>query len=413
MYSESTIARRQVLQFNPAKVFLVLTIFCLITIAVYKVRLRQSLASAPRLSSTARNINAREIELPKISVIIPAYNEAENINDCITAVLDSTQLLDTQLEVWVVDDQSTDETLLLVKSLQELFNDPRLFVLPGQPRPTNQIWVGKNWACTQGVKQARGEFLLFIDADVRLKSNAIETAVQKAQQEQTALLSLAPGIVCSSFAEWLVQPIMVNNLAIAQDFGAVNDRNTEAALAAGPFMLFRRSAYEQLGGHEAVADCVVEDIELARRTKAAGLKLLYLLGAEFLSVQMYRSWAALWEGWTKNLYLGAQRNVWLIFLLAFTMLAIYPLPWLCLAAISYKSLTGAVNALDILAIGLAVSAIFFHYDLRRTSSEASQLPTDYWWLGGVGGTIIAVLALVSVIKTETGWGWTWRGRALK
>ena len=413
MYSESTIARRQVLQFNPAKVFLVLTIFCLITIAVYKVRLRQSLASAPRLSSTARNINAREIELPKISVIIPAYNEAENINDCITAVLDSTQLLDTQLEVWVVDDQSTDETLLLVKSLQELLNDPRLFVLPGQPRPTNQIWVGKNWACTQGVKQARGEFLLFIDADVRLKSNAIETAVQKAQQEQTALLSLAPGIVCSSFAEWLVQPIMVNNLAIAQDFGAVNDRNTEAALAAGPFMLFRRSAYEQLGGHEAVADCVVEDIELARRTKAAGLKLLYLLGAEFLSVQMYRSWAALWEGWTKNLYLGAQRNVWLIFLLAFTMLAIYPLPWLCLAAISYKSLTGAVNALDILAVGLAVNAIFFHYDLRRTSSEASQLPTDYWWLGGVGGTIIAVLALVSVIKTETGWGWTWRGRALK
>ncbi len=405
---------------------LVLTIVSLITIVVYGSRLRHSLASAPRLSATAQSSGfyaanvaeagespaAYEKEFPKISVIIPAYNEAENIHECITAVLNSTQLQDTQLEVWVVDDQSTDETLLLAQSLQELLNDPRLFVLPGQPRPADLPWVGKNWACSQAVELALGEFLLFIDADVRLKPRAIETAVQKAQLEQTALLSLAPGIVCGSFAEWLVQPIMVNNLAIALDFEAVNDPSTESALAAGPFMLFRRSAYEQLGGHRAVANCVIEDVELARRTKTAGLKLLYLLGAELVSVQMYRSWESLWEGWTKNLYLGAQRNAWLIFLLVFTMLAIYPLPWLCLAAVGYKFLSGIVNFLDLLAAVLALSTIFFHYDLRRVSGEASQIPMDYWWLSGVGGIIVAALALTSIVKTETGWGWTWRGRSL-
>jgi cellulose synthase/poly-beta-1,6-N-acetylglucosamine synthase-like glycosyltransferase len=394
-------------------VILVLAALSLIAIAIYRQKLRHSLAEAPQLHSMQGNISYLEVGFPRISVIIPAYNEAENIQDCVTAVLNSTQLSDTQLDVWVVDDQSTDDTLLLVQSLQELLDDRRLKVLTGQPRPTDEIWVGKNWACTQGVEQAKGEFLLFIDADVRLKPDAIETAVQKAQLEQIDLLSLAPGIICGCFSEWLVQPLMVNNLAVGQDFGAVNDPKSEVAFAAGPFMLFRRSAYEQLGGHRAVADRVVEDVELARRTKAAGLKLSYLLGGQFISVQMYRSWQALWEGWTKNLYLGAQRNAGSMFYLAFAMLVIYPLPWVCLAAVGYKFLAGMVNPLDLLAASLAAIAIFFHYDLRRMSSGVSQIPTDYWWLSGVGGTIIAALALASVIKTETGWGWTWRGRALK
>ncbi|MGC1396850.1 MAG: glycosyltransferase family 2 protein, partial [Coleofasciculaceae cyanobacterium] len=260
---------------------------------------------------------------------------------------------------------------------------------------------------------AKGEFLLFIDADVRLKPQAIETAIQKAQLEGSDLFSLAPAITCGCLAEWLVQPLMVNNLAVGQDFQAVNDPETDVAFAAGPFMLFRRTAYEKLGGHRAVKSQVVEDVELARRTKAAGLRLSYLLGGEFVSVRMYRSFSALWEGWTKNLYMGARRNIKPMFDLAAAMLIIYPLPWLCLAGVAYKSWLGVGNGLDLVAAGLAIVAIFFHYYLRLLSSQVSQLSLDYWWLGSVGGTIIAAMALVSVFKTETGWGWTWRGRALK
>jgi hypothetical protein len=112
-------------------VILVLTIVSLIMIAIYGSRLRHSLASAVMLSPTASRLNLMEAQFPKVSVIIPVYNEAENIHECITAVLDSTQLPRSQLEVLVVDDQSTDETLLLAQSLQELLNDPRLFVLAG------------------------------------------------------------------------------------------------------------------------------------------------------------------------------------------------------------------------------------------------------------------------------------------
>lgn len=382
----------------------------LIAIAIYGSKLRNSLACAPQLHVIEPNLDAFD-PLPTVSVIIPAYNEAENICDCITAVLSSTQL--PELDVWVVDDQSTDDTLLLAQSLQELLKDSRLHILPGQPRPTEEIWVGKNWACTQGFEQAKGDFLLFIDADVRLKPQAIETAIQKAQLEASDLLSLAPAITCGCLAEWLVQPLMVNNLAVGQDFQAVNDPETDVAFAAGPFMLFRRTAYEKLGGHRAVKSQVVEDVELARRTKAAGLRLSYLLGGEFVSVRMYRSFSALWEGWTKNLYMGAERNIKPMFDLAAAMLIIYPLPWLCLMAVAYKSWLGVGNWLDLIAAGLAIVAISFHYYLRLLSSQVSQLSLDYWWLGSVGGTIIAAMALVSVFKTETGWGWTWRGRALK
>ena len=385
----------------------------LCAIAIYGSRLRNSLACAPQLHAFEPSLSAFDPQFPTVSVIIPAYNEAENIHDCITAVLESTQLTATKLDVWVVDDQSSDDTLLLAQSLQELLKDSRLHVLPGQPRPAEETWVGKNWACCQGFEQAKGDFLLFIDADVRLKPQAIETAVQKAQLEASDLLSLAPAITCGCLAEWLVQPLMVNNLAVGQDFQAVNDPQTDVAFAAGPFMLFRRTAYEKLGGHRAVANQVVEDVELARRTKAAGLRLSYLLGGEFVSVRMYRSFSALWEGWTKNLYMGAQRNIKPMFDLAAAMLIIYPLPWLCLLAVSYKSAVGIVSWLDLIAAGLAIVAIFFHYYLRVLSSQVSQLPLNYWWLGSVGGTIIAAMALVSVFKTETGWGWTWRGRTLK
>jgi GT2 family glycosyltransferase len=110
-------------------------------------------------------------------------------------------------------------------------------------------------------------------------------------------------------------------------------------------MLFRRSAYEQVGGHWAVADQVVEDVELARRVKENGLKLRYVLGLDLAIVRMYSSWSALWEGWTKNLYPGSRRNLRAMINLALIMVVIYPLPWIALIL--------ALLSLNSLIIGLA------------------------------------------------------------
>ncbi|MBR8827929.1 MAG: glycosyltransferase [Gomphosphaeria aponina SAG 52.96 = DSM 107014] len=383
---------------------LTLLLLSLYAIAIYWGKLRSSLRQAPRLTILPHLLAAD----PKISLIIPAYNEAENIEDCIKAVLASTQLNAEKLEVLVVDDQSTDNTLALAKT----FEDPRLTIICGISRPTDKNWVGKNWACTQAAAVATGEFLLFIDADVRLKPKAIETAVNQAEVEKIDLLSLAPAIVCGCLAEWLVQPIMVNCLAVGFDFAQVNDPNTEIAFAAGPFMLFRRAAYEKLGGHAAFAEEVVEDVEMARAIKAAGMKLQLLLGSELMSVRMYRSWGALWEGWTKNIYQGGQRKLGTTLFFALSMVIIYTLPLLCLLGLGSKYLSGNWGRWDYLSLGLGGIALAAHYNLRVMGGKDSHTPPRYWWLSGVGGTVIAAAAITSIIKTETGWGWTWRGRSL-
>lgn len=349
--------------------------------------------------------------LPEIAVVIPAYNEAENIQDCLLAVLNSTD--STQVQVWVVDDQSIDPTLAIVAALQQKLADPRLQVLAGQARPEGEVWVGKNWACAQATQQIEAEFLLFLDADLRLKPGAIETALQVMQSEQVDLLTVLPTIVCGCLGEWLAQPLIISLLAVGLSFAEVNDPESQTVFAVGPFMLFRRSAYEQLGGHSAVASEVVEDVELARRIKQAGLKLKYAVGHDLAAVQMYRSSAALWEGWTKNWYLGSRRN------LSVTLYTAAIVMWTCTApGLGLLWLVGigfysGLNLISGLAIGLAVVSLVLHYFLRCDVERLAAIPTRFWWLTGVGGVFVAAIALASIIKTETGWGWTWRGRSLK
>ncbi|MBE9123065.1 glycosyltransferase [Tychonema sp. LEGE 07199] len=408
-------------------ILLTLLIFSLIVSRAYTKNLRRSVQNAPRTdSSSAQQLQPSTVLFPKVSVIVPAYNEAENIRDCAIAILESTALTEDNLEVLIADDRSTDDTKSIAQTLQQELNDPRLKILAGQPRPTNQYWAGKNWACAQAFQEATGDFLLFIDADVRLKPGAIETAIATAETEKIDLFTCMPALVCECFAEWLVQPLMFNHLAVCFDFTAVNDpAKTDSAFAGGPFMLFRRSAYEKIGGHEAVAGEIVEDVELARRIKRASLKLGLYSGANLASVRMYRSWSALWEGWTKNLYLGANRNWGMMVYMAAIMFFLYPMPWLALGILLVNGeianlitnhqlpITNYQLPITLLTICLSAIVIWSHYTLRRLGAEISECSTKYWWLGGLGGTLIAAIAIGSAIKTETGWGWTWRGRALQ
>lgn len=407
-------------------IILIFLLLSLVALIIATKQLNDVLVSAPRLQNLVTSFQANELaasspaqnselwaDLPKISVIIPAYNEAENIQACVTSILTSTTLPADKLEVWVVDDQSTDETFEIASTLQQQQADPRLKILPGRPRPTDEVWVGKNWACAQVALLADGEFLLFLDADVRLKPGAIETAVTVAEQTQAALLTGWINLVCGCFGEWLAQPLMYNVLLLGFDFNQVNDPASETVFAVGPFMCFRRSAYDKIGGHRAVAREVVEDVELGRRIKQAGLKLHYVLAPDVAEVRMYRSWAALWEGWTKNWYVGCHRNLSIMAYLIVSILVMYTFPWVGLILLVVKGWLYGATALSSLLLVVTLIAIGLHYNLRRLSAKISGMSTRYWWLTGFGGIAVAAIALASIIKTETGWGWTWRGRSLR
>jgi len=373
--------------------------------------LRQSVMKAPRLSLTQSDWEIADSITT--TVIIPVYNEAAQIEDCVRSMLQSSTWTSDRLQVWVVDDQSTDGTLEQLSSLKERLADPRLVVIAGQPRPTNMLWVGKNWACQQAAQQVSSDYLLFLDADVRLNPGAIERAITHVHAHQLDLMTGVLAIDCECWAEWLVQPLIVGVVTAGLPFSEVNDPKSDVVFAAGPFMLFRRVAYKRIGGHRAVCDQVVEDVELARRIQQKGLNLHYVIITDLGTLRMYPSTAALWEGWTKNWHLASHRHLPTSLYGALMVFLLCVVPLLGLVGFSVASAIAPFNLINGLGLAIALFTLSLPYLLRREIQTVAAIPPRYWYLTGIGGIFFLAIIFASIIKTETGWGWTWRGRALQ
>lgn len=399
---------------SPEWGLLLLQIVTLSVSAPYFVVVRQAGRQLPRLvpSSDAETSFLATQTPPRISVIVPAYNEADNIADCVRSILASTHLPESLLEFWVVDDQSTDQTWEILQNLKHELADPRFKLLAGMERPTTEVWVGKNWACLQASNKANGDWLLFLDADVRLKPGAIATALQEALEHQFDFLTCVPAIISGSLVEWLVQPLMFVNLMVAFNSAIVKNPRSPVTFALGPFLLFRRTTYEAIGGHAAVARQVAEDVALARKVKRHGYRLHHVLGPTVAGLRMYRNWAGLWEGWTKVLYVGSNRNLFSMVLLVIVMTSVYTIPWLSLLAALVVLATGHFSV-GTIALLLALVGIALQFQVRNIGSQALGTSMRFWWLQWAGGLLISLMGAVSVIKAWTGWGWTWRGRSLK
>jgi GT2 family glycosyltransferase len=371
---------------------------------------------APRLSPPATPLTEGSL-----TVVVPAYNEAANIGPCLTSLLASAPPCPTW-SVLLVDDGSNDATVAeAIKAVAAAQVPPERFaLLSAGPRPSNERWVGKNWPCTQAIEQqVRSTWVLFIDADVRLQPQTLVRALGQAEREQADLFSLAPRLQCGCLAEWMVQPIMASLVGLGFPIEAVNDPSSPVAFAAGPFMLFRRSAYDAIGGHRALASTVVEDLALARRIKAGGYRLRYALGLDAADLRMYSDLASLWEGWTKNWLLSLDGSVPKALGAAAVVALMFSAPWLIAPA-------GAIAAALLwhlgperwtllpllLSVGVALVGIGLQWGLRLWTRRQFQLPIDHWWLMGAGGLIVAAIGPTSVWRTLTGRGWTWRGRPL-
>ena len=349
-----------------------------------------------------------------LCVVIPAYNEAANIGPCLSSVLAS----DPPCRDWrvlVVDDDSTDATAERARlTAAECEAAELLFELLGAgPRPSGERWVGKNWACTSAMEQVRSHWVLFIDADVRLQPQALRRALAQAMREAADLFSLAPRLGCGCLAEWMVQPIMASLLGLGFPIEATNDPASEVAFAAGPFMLFRRCAYEAIGGHRALASEVVEDLALARGIKAGGFRLRYLLGLDAVDLRMYADLPSLWEGWTKNWLIGLDRDVGKALGAAAVVVLMFSSPWLLLpSAVVLLRLLPQLSFWWLLLLGLSLLGIGQQLALRFWQQRRFDVPLTNWWLMGAGGLLLGAIGPVSVWRTLTGRGWTWKGRQL-
>ncbi len=357
-----------------------------------------------------------------LSVIVPTYNEAARINGCVAALL-ASELQGLSWRLIVADDDSSDGTAEGLETLMAAgaFPSPPLEVMHCGPRPAGERWSGKNWPCSEAVRllpqhptpepgPPPTEWLLFVDADVTVAPAALASAMAEARRSGADLLTLAPRIRCGCLAEWLVQPIVVALLGLGFPIARANDPGDATAFAAGPFMLFRRSSYEAIGGHRALAAEVVEDLALARAIKQRGFRLRYLLGIDLLELRMYPDFSALWEGWTKNWHLGLNRNPLLTLASGAVVFGLFSGPWLLLplAGLQVMQQPSAWPSL----LTPALVGVALQLAVRLWSRWRFGLGLRHWWLAWLGGVVIAAIAPVSIWKTSTGRGWTWRGRSL-
>ncbi len=229
-----------------------------------------------------------------VSAIIPARNEEAVIAACITSLASQPEIAD----ILVVDDQSTDATASVVRSLMEKIPNLRFLESGGLP----DGWIGKNHALWVGVQQATCGWLLFTDADAEHEPDSASRALQIAQEQGAALVSFSPEQVTETWYEKALIPFIYLRLAKRFSYEKVNDPNSPAAAANGQFLMMRRDVYDAIGGHSSVAGEVLEDVALAMRVKAAGHRISFGSGNSIVRVRMYSSFQAMWQGWKKNLY---------------------------------------------------------------------------------------------------------------
>jgi chlorobactene glucosyltransferase len=328
---------------------------------------------------------------PTLSILIPARNEAAVIGQTVQHLLAQTY---TNFELILLDDQSEDGTGQI--ATQAAGGDARFRLLSGTPLPHG--WLGKNWACHQLSQAASGEWLFFADADVHWSPKALAALLSQAQTEQADLLAVWPTQQTETWTERLVVPLLSLAILCYLPILPVHFTHWPAFAAAnGQCLLFRREAYEKVGGHTAVRQNVIEDVALAKAIKANRLRLRMADGNRLVGCRMYQSWPETKAGFAKNILAGHGDNVLFLLLSTLFHCLVFLFPWLWFAA-----------TLDLwpLALGLggvllrAGTAVF----TRQRPLDAIFMPLSVLLMTGIA---------IQAIQWQRRGTAVWKGRILK
>jgi cellulose synthase/poly-beta-1,6-N-acetylglucosamine synthase-like glycosyltransferase len=277
-----------------------------------------------------------------ISILVPARNEARNLPTTLARLLEQNVL-----EIIVLDDESTDGTSEILEGFAKQY--PQLKILKGQALPSG--WSGKNWACHQLSEAAQGHTLIFTDADVRWEKETVASLIEFQHNHHADFVSVWPRQIIVSWLERVTVPLIDQILLCALPYLAV--RGTPfAAFAAGngQLMMWKRDAYNKVGGHAAFRHEVLEDVRMAQQAKGVGLKIALALGGNVIATRMYQTDQELIQGFSKNILAaaGSSRIVLLILLLLNTLahsaawiIAIWQPQWwlIILLSLSLRAIT--------------------------------------------------------------------------
>jgi len=246
--------------------------------------------------------------LPRVSIVVPARNEEANLERCLRSLVMQKGV---SFEILVVDDASTDRTRTIAESFTRVRQCPFVGLNPflvevrllDAPQPLPPGWTGKTNALVAAEAVARGEWLLFTDADTEHLEGSLAAAFAEAEHCQADMLSYSPEQLLTGVRQRLVMPLIFGELALRYSPRRVSDPALPDAAANGQYLLVRAAAHQQVGGFASVASELLEDVALARRYKQKSYKIRFRLGRGRVHTRMYNSWQELRNGWTKNLAL--------------------------------------------------------------------------------------------------------------
>ncbi len=333
-------------------------------------------------------------DLPMVSVCVPARNEERGIQACLESLLKQDY---PNFEVIVVNDNSTDLTGELIKGLI----DSRLIVLDGEDLPEG--WLGKPFALHQAYRKAKGEILLFTDADPVFEPGALRTAVYTMREQDLDALTLMPRAEFGSFWEKAVQPVIFGFIGSLTRFRKVNSPDHLTAMGFGAFLMFERSAYDLIGGHEGGKADVLEDVLIAKRLKKAGLKLLVADAKRLFSIRMYYGFREIWFGWRKNMFLAMKRSVFRSLYYIFMVLAFVLTPYLVLG---WNLVTGT----GIFWVGLSLFGVTMVSAALIKTCDEMGLDRRNAYLFPIGALVMAAIMINSMVQVLVFSRTEWRGR---
>ncbi|TSB46586.1 glycosyltransferase [Alkalicoccobacillus porphyridii] len=326
-----------------------------------------------------------------VSVLIPLRNEERNVSGLIQSL---KALSYSNLEFIFLDDQSTDHTKALLE--QEIKQLPHAKILDGSALPPS--WVGKNFACHQLSQHAKGTYLLFLDADVRLASTAIDVSLHTLQHRTAGLLSGFPKFPVKGLLAMLAVPMQHVFIYLHLPLMlANNSKLPQASAAHGSFMFFNSAIYHAIGGHQAVKSSLVEDVHLARLVKQKGFSTCLANVTNYVSCNMYQSNKDVWAGFSKNAFPGIGKSWLLAAFVIFFYSFIFVLP--------VGLLWFAFSSHWLYSIPFALSVI--------TKGAIDYLAAQKAWIAilmPLSALVIIAILLRSMSLTVLKSGYSWKGR---
>lgn len=366
----------------------------------------------PYLSKTVSKTSSESV--PLISLIIPARNEAQRIGACIESLKSQTY---PRMEILIVDDYSTDDTVKISKDIIGSDTRFRVLDLKAVRKEKPGDWFGKSNAVQEGSKQASGEWLVFLDADVVLTSEVVEKSVAFVSENKLDLLSGIPYFSCDSFWTKVVQPIPLQLVLL--NLFHVNKPESRVAFAFGCFILIRRSVFDKIGGYEQVKEYIADDAELAKLVKRSGFKIGIVQAQDMTDVKMYERFSDMVEGWSKNICLGLAQNTrihskalktLLIFTQFIGVFILFLFPFLLIGislvlGLLYKDSYWEYVFLFSSLVWLSGVCVQFLFQKRHGVGNPKYALVSF-----LGGAIVLAMFLDAPLRILSGKGIQWRGR---